>query len=97
METDQTFFVIGIILATISTISGILAFSLPSWIYTYETDSTVGISHAGLWTFCLDTFFDLKYNYNDGIPMYGCKWIYGFELKDIRWTILNPSKKNNYQ
>jgi len=91
METQQTWFVIGIVLATISTISGILAFALPSWIYTYDRDSTIGIDMAGLWTFCLDTYFDPRYNYNNGVPMYGCHWIYSSYLEDIRWTILNPN------
>lgn len=90
MDESQLFFVVGIVLETIATISNILAFSLPSWIYTYNTDSTIGISYAGLWTFCLDTFYDLRYTYNDNIPLYGCKWIYGEDLKEIRWTILNP-------
>jgi len=85
-------FVIGISMATVATICNIIAFGLPSWIYTYDRFSTIGIEKAGLWTFCLDTFHDDRYNYNDGIPMYGCKWIYSQYLKEIRWTVLNPGK-----
>lgn len=106
MESSQASFVCGVVLAVLATICCILAFSLPSWIYTYEDDSNQGIDYAGLWTFCLETFFDYRNRagrpcdnlqrgsssclFNDGVPMYGCHWIYSDELKEIRWTILNP-------
>lgn len=90
MEVNQIAFVFGLLLATVATISGVIAFALPSWIYTYETDSIYGISHAGLWTYCLDNLYDPVYDYNNGVPMYGCKWIYSEYLKEVRWTILNP-------
>lgn len=110
MQLSHIFFIAGIVLATMATISCILAFALPSWIYTYEDDSQQGINYAGLWTFCLETFFDFRQRvegkpcdntqeyqgansdgcFNDGVPMYGCHWIYSDALKEIRWTILNP-------
>ena len=106
MKTSQAFFVGGIVLAAIATIANILAFALPSWIYTYDSQSKSkpGIENAGLWTFCLDAFFDYSLRatsrgnsgtrdcFNDCVPMYGCHWIYSEELKEIRWTVFNPRR-----
>lgn len=108
MKASQAFFMGGIILATMAAMCNILAFGLPSWIYTYEDNSEQGISYAGLWTFCLEAFFDFSQrtrgkpcdnsasfrclNANGGVPMYGCHWIYSDDLEEIRWTILNPGE-----
>lgn len=60
MKVSQVFFILGISFATIGTIACILAFGLPSWLYTYDDDSNQGIDNAGLWVFCLETFFDYR-------------------------------------